>query len=617
MPPLESVASRFSRVEAAFDHDGFSVTQHADLLAPDARLGYRLKDDCIGVLAEHRSARNRKTGRPKRAYYLEGDAWHRGYLLGLLAEQEISRMTGEFLKKVVFAFFDGGAARARGIMEELQKLIVDIASTASRAALPDIPREYILEIQGIVDGCAAANPRTSVTRDDLVTLNVGVDAVLAHVYSGKLFAERRISPRMLRTPIGCNAFSLSGAAAGGRHFFGRDFMFPTADVFQDTACLVVCNPWSTRVRCLSFVSQTAPGFIGSMAAMNSAGVAMGVNMLASRLCDPRRPGFNSLGLVRDCAQHCSTADEAVERIAAAPRGVTWLYPVADSGGRAFVVEAGRRLGARERFPLFDCVPWHYRPMLPGAAYFRRMRRRYGTPKPRAGLCARANTYRFPRDFILDWNERLWRGFDRDWLIKTVDFLADLVGLVTGLFSRKPGSLWTTFKTEIEALHSGAVYSEADFSERGYIDRTWHEKNCPGPFYFAPQRESRPDVLVATNHAICPEMRLTAMNEWIALLSGGNTDDIQWRYDELNREILDALESAPGGVSEAVAWDTINFLRPDGRFPGYYNPLGALPWEEVQVHGSITLCELTGRSMKSLFGYYGDQPVTITLGHYVG
>ena len=69
------------------------------------------------------------------------------------------------------------------------------------------------------------------------------------------------------------------------------------------------------------------------------------------------------------------------------------------------------------------------------------------------------------------------------------------------------------------------------------------------------------------------------------------------------------------MSEAAAWNIIDFLRPDGRFPDYYNPAGVLPWRRVPVHGSVSLCELRGLTMTSRFGYYGDEPITIHLGNY--
>jgi hypothetical protein len=104
-----------------------------------------------------------------------------------------------------------------------------------------------------------------------------------------------------------------------------------------------------------------------------------------------------------------------------------------------------------------------------------------------------------------------------------------------------------------------------------------------------------------------------MNEWIALLAGGSQDDIQWRYDELNRRILCAIDRAP--VDAEAAWALIDFLNPGDDFPDYYNPGRSAEWRRVQVHGSVTLCELTGLTLTSRFGYYGDEPVTITLRRY--
>ena len=623
MPFFEPIPQRRARIENAFRHDGFVVTQTAE------------KDGCLGAAAEHVSARIGRSSRAKRAFYLEGDNYQMGFLLGRLAPQEISRMTHEFLQKVVFAFFDTHEVRARGLSSDLRNLMTHIATGATHAVLPDIPEEYKEELQGIVDGYASSEPGsgrasassgpgtgpgtsrtdTAVTLEDLITLNFGIDAILAHVYSGALFARRGFKPGMLKTPIGCNAFFIGGVAAGGACFFGRDFMFPTANIFQETACLIVQRPVARRGKQrLPFVSQTAPGIVGSITGMNSAGVAMGVNMLPSMFCSARRPGFNSLPLVRDCLEYCETSSQVVDRIAHAQRGVTWLYPVADGDGNAYVVEAGRKLGPWEPFPYFTWVPWHYRRRLPTLSFIRRMGRRYRTPRPIMGALARGNHYALPDEYITRWNERLWRAFEGDWFARIPDFLGDLAGLIIDLFRGR--WLWALLHKDVQALHQEADFTKVDFAERGYINASWKEKNCPGPFYFAPQRQHRPDVLVATNHAISPEIRLTAMNEWIALLAGGNLNEIQWRYDELSREILDAIAASPSGVTEETAWDLINFLRPNGRFPDFYNPGGERSWADIQVHGSVSLCELTKRKMTSLYGYYGDKPVTVHLGSYI-
>ena len=580
MPEIENVESRTAGVEAAFRKDGFEIIRR---LTRDSRLG---------IVARHATARSTLTGAPKSAYYAEGDGARMGWLIGAMAEPDVARMAGDFVENVAFAFFSTGPLSRDENFPRLKDLVVRIISAASERMLPDVPPQLRAEIDGIVEGCRAANPHTSVRRDRLLALNLGIDCLLAHIYTGTLFAERGVNPLLLRTPIGCNAFSLSGDAAGGRHFFGRDFMFPTADVFQDTACLMILAPDDPAGRPgPPLVSQGAPGLVGSMAAMNDAGLAVGVDMLPSRLCSPRRPGLNSLLLVRDCAQHCDTVDAAVERIREAPRGVSWLYPLADAQGNACVVEAGRWLGPGEPFPYFDHVPASYRGRLPGTDYMTRMRARYGTPEPVNGMLVRERDYRFPEEYVRDWNEGLWKAFGRNWLAILKDVLGELLG---GARTSYPASM---------------------FGETGMINRRWTDTNCPGPFYFAPQRERRPDVLIATNHCITPEMRLTSMSDWIGLLTAGESNDIQWRYDELNREILAALAAAPTGIDERTAWELINFLRPDGKFPDYYNPGSKKDWREVQVHGSVTLCELTSRTFTSLFGYYGDEPVTIHLKNY--
>jgi hypothetical protein len=604
MLELDSLDARLARIESAFSRDGFSVTRRA------------LKGNGFGMLCEHRSARNGATGKPKKAFCLAGDNYHMGWLMGFLAEKDVERMATEFVDNVVFAFCVSDKGPGAGSRGPLESLVNRIIIEAAEHTIGDIPREYIREIDGIVDGCRAANPGTRVKRDRLLALNLGIDCVLAHVYSGRLFAEGGFSPRLLSIPVGCNAFILTGAAAGGRSLFGRDFMFPTAGVFQDTAALVICipDPLLGRTR-HAFVSQTAPGIIGSMTAMNTQGVAMGVNMLPASLCDPERPGFNSLLLTRDCIQQCASADQCLEHVSEARRGVPWLYPVADAAGGAYVIEAGRSLAGGEPFPDLSNVAHRYRRRLPGARYIEEKRSKYGNPAPRNGLIARAGDYRYPEDYIEDWNAKLWAVGARVTVGSIVELVRDSLVLAADVLQGLLGVFRRARRVVAPRASRGAHVPPDSFGERGYINRRWTDKNCPGPFYFAPQREKRPDVLIATNHCISPEMRMASMNEWIALLAGRNQDDIQWRYDELNSEILDALEGEPGGLSAAAAWQLIDFLRPDGRFPEYYNPAGALPWRKVPVHGSVSLCELRGLTMTSRFGYYGDEPVTIHLGNY--
>jgi hypothetical protein len=613
MAPRGTISERLARLKTAFERDGFDVGGFPQ------RGGYVEKDGKFGLVVPHKTAVNAKSGKPKKAFYIEGDSAAMGYFMGRLAEPDVKLMAVDYVDHVILSFLNIKTPPTGGVLNSIQELLVKMMRTLALEMRRSIPPEYVEELEGVLKGCTEANPNTEVTYAGLWALNFGVDCALAHLYSGKLFSETEgVDPRNFRTPIACNGYALSGEAAGGKVYFGRDFMFPTADIFQLTACMVIQNPEpGPDGPRRAFVSQTAPGFIGSMTAMNAEGVAAGVDMLPTALCNPEKPGFNSLVLVRDCVQYSSTSEEAVERIARAERGVTWIYPIADAHGASFMVEAGRALGPHEHFPYFDYVPRHYRRRLPSRRYMRAMRRAYGTPAPDRGIVARPGNYNFPVEYLRDWNRKLWGAWNRGWGRRVLDFILDLAGLVVDFVKGRRG-LWKRFKAEIEELIGGAVYSDDYFGERAYINTDWKKENCPSTFYFAPQRESRDDLSVATNHCITPEMRLTEMNEWIALLTAGNQNDVQWRYDELNKRILDAIDLAgPGGIDADKAWNLINFLTPKEDLHEYYNPGGTTPLKEIQVHGSVSLCELTGRTIKSLFGYYADEPVVMHLMDYLG
>ncbi len=619
MSDPDPIASRFAEIARALDADGFDVKPTPDPANPAKLVAYQVKDGSIGVLGVSRTAKNGVTGAPKKAIYVEGDNFQMGYLLGVLAESDVARMTAEFAHNIAFAFIHLSDVEhsTSPLAVLLKDLVVDIVFEVSQAMKPDIPLEYVEEMEGILAGCTAANRETQVTWKDLWALNCGVDCLLAHVYTGRLFAERAIPPQLLRIPLMCNAVYLSGAATGGRHFFGRDFMFSTADVFQDTACMIVARP-SVRdgKPRRAIVSQTAPGFVGSVAVLNDAGVALGVDMLPSVMCDPDRPGLNSLLLIRDCAQYASTAAEAVERIAAAPRGVSWIYPVADRTGRACVVEAGRALADGEEFPYFDDVPSYYREHLPTLADIEAARAKYGTPTPDRGVMARWNDYPFPDDYLAH-NEPLWKTFSHSAPHRIAEIIEAIAVDLGKIGAGDLKGLLAAIAEQVKQWFTGVPYDPSAFGPTSFIDKLWTDRNCPASFYFAPQRASHGDTLVATNMAITPEMRLTMMTEWNAQLTGSQYDDMQWRYDQLNLRVQEACAAGP--IDASGAWRLANFLRP-GPNPtqpeSTYHGGGDPNWQKITITGSVSLCDLDAARITSLFGYYGDEPVTITLPGYL-
>jgi hypothetical protein len=610
MAPIDNQA-KIERIIQAFgsEEPPLVVNPQTDVFAFQGR---------VGIRAENATA-SHQPGRVKRAYYVEGSHYEMGYLLGLMAEPEVSRMCTEFNKKVLFEFVDV-RFRSHRLADLLGEFMEILLYWLSANIYPDIPAEYRMEMEGILDGCRASNPETRVDWQELWVMNVGVDALLSYAYTGNLPLDRRLplmpSPEHLVIPLSCNAFSVAGPAAEGNgHFLGRDFMFPTAGVYQDTAAHIVQNPIVAGAEEKhAFVNMTAPGMVGCVAGMNSAGLGVGVDMSPAGNCNPARPGFNSTLLIRHCVENAETSEQAVELMVEAQRGVSWNYILADyQTQRACVVEAGASMEYEDlagfaeaqmlehpELPSYSELPQNVFRNLPDR-YFVELHRQ---AEMRNGLMARWNDYQYPVEY-LQFNEKLFKLFKKE-------------------------------------------YDPAAFGPRGYINPSWKSKNCPKGYYFAPQRETEPNMVLVTNMYIIPEMRLFAMHPWSNLMAASQVDDLQWRYDELNAQLLERLYPDPDGplvpLSLESAKDLADYLTPDpdkGRHPEYYNPepetsgwraalnrlrasiLGGGPvvpaqadWRTIVIEGSVSLMDLKARTIYSHYGYYGDEWLSLRLQEYV-
>lgn len=339
--PMSDPEKAFRRVEAAFDADGFGLIPLVDPEKPGAAVPYLERRGHIACAAKHRTAFNAVTKEPKAAYYVEGSNYLMGYFMGLMAESRVSKMAVEYADNVIFDFLDleGLVKDDSPLALRIKDLTIEIVYKHSQAMIRDVPYEYVDELKGMLEGCFAANPTSKVTWDRLWALNYGIDCLIAHIYTGRIFKDSKVKPNKLKVPIFCNSFMLgSPGAESGSSFFGRDFMFPTANVFQDVACLIIHKPEPLEgAPRHAFVSQTAPGIIGSVVAMNEAGLGIGIEMLPSAYCNPNRPGFNALGLNRDVAEHCGDAAAGAERVAGTQRGVSWIYAIADRDGKACIL----------------------------------------------------------------------------------------------------------------------------------------------------------------------------------------------------------------------------------------------------------------------------------------
>lgn len=552
-----------------------------------------------GYCAEHRTAKNVVNGRKKRAYYVEGNSYEMGYLLGYLAWDEVEKMGTTFIQNIIFAFFKENPDECwlikffKSILKKIiQKHLAKWIYDFSVEILKDIPYQYKLEIHGLADGytasCKAADRKPVVDFQDLWALNVGIDCLLSFIYAPDVFIERlpKFIPRptsgMFRVPVACNAFAVFGDAtsdmANGKkvHYFGRDFMFPTAEVFQDVACHIIYNPDPSEGNRLPLVSMSAPGFAGSIMAMNKDGIAMGVDMSPAGNCDHHRAGFNSLLLVRDSIHHGTGAQQALDNVIEAQRGVSWDYIIADGkNDEAVVIEAGMHTATMD-FVSYPPDELQVLGVLPGQQFLNEQQQIH-----QQGLMVRWHNYQYPEAF-LQFNEVLFELYGKD-------------------------------------------YDPSRFGEHGYICERINGKiknNCPYSFYFAPQRENKDDVLIMTNHYIVPAMRFCSMDPWTAEVAGSQLNDIQWRYDKLNDLILTRY----GQINWDEAWKLINFLaaEPGSYVEDYYqnNPDYKYQNEQgewcvtKQVEGSVSLCNLTTKVARSRYGYFADQPVRTTLLNYV-
>jgi hypothetical protein len=560
MNKSRDINKRIIRLVNAFKKDGYEVKK---IVAEFGR---------VGIAAEHKRAYNYDTGKKKRAYYLEGTNYEAGYLMGLLAEREIHAMSSDFTNNMVAKFVKDAFSK-RGNL--LQEFLVSILYELGRANFRELPKNIRDEIQGIYDGCKKFNPKTRVDMKHLLTLNAGIDILCSIAYTG-FFLSRKIrglKPSELDIPIMCNGFSIFGRHASGGHYFGRDFMFPTVNMFHDVAAPIIYKPIDTEGKeAFPFVSIAAPGMVGSISAANINGVGLGVDMSPGVNSNPGKVGVNSILLTRICAQFAQSGEHAVEIMEKTQRGVSWNYIVADGrNDRACIVEAG---SSKDDPDFFKYIPNELKPLLPDHDFISN----HVSVPYRKGLMVRWNNYKYPVEY-LSFNDSLLKYYNKKNL-KKITFYPGL------------------------------------FSEKGYINKTPQEANCPSTYYFAPQRENNDNIVITTNHYIVPEMRLYSMYPWTASVIGNKINDIQWRYDELNNQILTSLEKYQS-IDFHTARKLIDFLAPYGKHPWYYadNPKSR-NGKELRIEGCTSIFDLKNGIVDSHFGYYCDEWVRITLPNYL-
>ncbi len=306
----ETAAS--STIEEALSAQGFDVVRSIT------------KDGDAGYLAVNRDG--------KKCLVLQGSSYNMGYEMGQLLPEGTSRMTKDYTAEVMREFT--GIEKGTPLYDLLLGMVLNLCTGAleEKDAIPQYLRD---EMQGIADGASQAGRKVAFA--DVLILNEGFDALFAMLFSGQLPHSDKANHDL----FGCNGFVVSGqATAGGKVYHGRDFMFATGGIFQDEALMAVYLPDEG----FPFVTVTAPGFVGQTTGLNSRGLSMGVDVVyggATR----GTPGMGCLLVLRDIVQHCGNLEDAVARMKAQNRGVSWLYVLADDEWSAaythgIVVEEG-------------------------------------------------------------------------------------------------------------------------------------------------------------------------------------------------------------------------------------------------------------------------------------
>lgn len=550
MPELDRLPT--DALLRAFDADGYDVVDQIE------REGFR------GLLAESKTAFNANTTEKKRAYYLEGPPFTLGWLMGRMAEPQVAVMTEHFLPNIIPALIDQAKVQSAGRFTWLMDLLVDLIGRLDDGMEKDLPPDQVEEMKGIVAGCKAANPDTEVSFERVFSLNVGIDYLLSIVWSPEKLLDLGIEPEELRTPLMCNAFSAWGPATKeGTHYFGRDFMFPSADSFQFVAAMVLIHPMGSGSKAHQpLVSMTAPGFVGSIAAMNTTGIAAGVDMLPAANVNNDRPGFNSLGLVRHAIEHAISAEQAVDRIVEAHRGVSWLYPISDGANdRAVTVEAG---AWTENLDPLSYVSEGWKRLLPTQEELK------ADPIViRKGAAIRWDDYTFPVAF-LNFNEALFEKKD-------------------------------------------LRYDPAIFEEHGTPGKNIEGQPFPESYFFSPQLTPQEGLHVSGNTYISPAMRLCSMHWSTVMVGSDQWNDLQWRYDIL----VWLLHQHYGQIDAGKARELIDFLALDGLYPEYYWWDGSKPedWRKQRIDGCVSLFDCTHKTVTSHWGNYGDAWVDLTVSAY--
>ena len=587
---------KLEKIEKAFNKDGYTIIAKEYL--------YDKKNSIIarGYEAKSKKVTNFRTGKHKSVFYLEGNAFDMGYLMGHMAAKETHKLLNKFPAGIISGF--APILKKGEVGKLIRDFIMHVLEKECKKAAKKLPPSVLNEMKGILAGVKAHSPLVKVTIEQIYLVNMGFDVITSLISDLKLPLHKALKKefgkeiddayltgekQLFKPHVFCNAFSVFGKGTKkGEHFFGRQFQFDTGGVFQDVATMVISKPTDGRI---PLVAVTAPGFAGAMTAMNQHGVAMGVDSVVAVNADRKDLGINSLLLVKNAMFENSSAAKTISYVQKIHTGVPWLYPLSDgTSGQAAVLEVGANMEKTDPWDFVEPkVKTHAKGLL------NPLRSKLG--KVVNGTFARMADYKQPYELLEPLNK----------------------GLLPLFGEKYHEEKWKGS----DSLFASYYSTEKDF-KKAFPGKKWKKNTIFGFgfYFFPPQRETQNDLILVSNQYFNPFLRLYSMNLLINMVTKKMWTTFQWRYDYLNQ----LLQKSYGKIDFAKAWKIINFITADktnqvGKdFAVWYGTKKYSNKEKTdksyEISGEVSLMDLKQKKIQSTFGYVADKPLQITLPNYL-
>ncbi len=542
-----------------------------------------------GLAGDHRGPTSKK------CMILTGKPYNIGYQAATLMPEQAYAMCSTFMRRTALgqlSLLGIDLSEENAVSNKVYEILYAACTDMANVAEPDIPEYLREEMHGFADGMSAAG-HPDVDYNKVLILNQAVDAVyfLLAAVSGHVPVtdENRDLVNKLKKYIteilvtigtnnpdlatylenlgpikfpqwGCNEFAVTGAATvDGKTYHGRDFMFGTTDIYQDSACMAVYIP----DRGHPFATVTVPGFVGQSLGMNTEGLSMGQDVCLVGV-GGLTPGVGSMLVVRDVVQNCSTLDEAVNEVRYnLSRGMSWIFFVADDDydsrwGNAVELEVITNQrdikGPETLLPLTQLL-------------------------------------------MAPWIEKL----DDDQLVNGY--------INNGVMVRS--MKWTYPENFINEQRLDVKNLEAY--------NTYYKKGI----HFPVQHENDPEVLAATNHFTIPRLTMLHYDwlTYLGYFLSGQFPQSVWRYENMETYIdtykgkINFFGDGDTPSTGSAGW-IIDFLNTQRDYPWFYQGEDYSKPVNTPVDGHHAVMDNDDKVMMGLYGYMTDPWVKINLMDFV-